>query len=107
MGAALIDGSIVPNRSPGGAQVDHQGDGSALADRLARPVRHRDIRHHRSGVLFGDPAQDVLQHRKRRSVLHLLFAYEQSLFLYVFQIQVVQFIFNSLTMSNMYYSIIY
>lgn len=65
-GAALIKGSIVPRRSPGGAQVDHQGDGTALANRLARPVRHRDIRHHRPRVLFGDLAQDVLQHREYR-----------------------------------------
>lgn len=61
-----MKGSIAPHRSPGGAQVDHQGDGSALADRLARPVCHRDIRHHRPRVLFGDAAQDVLQHRKCR-----------------------------------------
>jgi hypothetical protein len=65
-GGRLIKRSITPNRSPGGAQVDHQSDGSAFADRITRLICHRYIRHHRPRILLGDLAQDVLQHRECR-----------------------------------------
>ena len=38
-------------RPPGGFEIDHPCDGATAADRLARLVRHRHLRHHRPRVL--------------------------------------------------------
>lgn len=56
VGPNLLLRNVLQNRSSGGAQVYHQGDGTAPADRLAGTLRYRDIRHHRPRVLFGNPA---------------------------------------------------
>lgn len=61
MAAAIAPDSNFLRRSSGRLEVDHQGDGASAADRFTRLVRHHYLRHHRSGVLFGCVAQNLLQ----------------------------------------------
>lgn len=56
------------DRSSGGAQVYHQGDGTFATDRIVGAVCHRDIRYYWSRVLFGNTAQNLLQYRRYKLV---------------------------------------
>lgn len=42
---------LLSRRPPGGFEIDHPCDGATAADRLARLVCHRHLRHHRPRVL--------------------------------------------------------
>lgn len=49
-----------PRRFAGCPQVHHEGDGAPASDRAAPLLRHRDVCHHRAGVLHGEVSQNLL-----------------------------------------------
>ncbi|KAK0089005.1 hypothetical protein PV325_009756 [Microctonus aethiopoides] len=56
--------SLWDPKSPGGAQVHYQSNGTVVTNWFVGAVCHRNIRHHWSRVLFGYLAQNVLQYRR-------------------------------------------